>query len=138
MDPRTYEAILDSINSPIVFVDNEHIIRYLNKSAKIRYYERRGYAGLIGTSLFDCHNPASEEQITLLHAKLLAGETEIFLKVNKDQEKITVVGVRDANAQLLGYYERFEKATESGSRGGLAPQPPHHPSCGSARGGSQR
>ena len=41
MDIKIYEAIFDSINCPIVFVDNNHFIRYLNKGAKIRYYERR-------------------------------------------------------------------------------------------------
>ena len=109
MDQQTYKSILDSINSPVVFVDNDHIIRYLNQAAKVRYYENRGYADLIGKSLFDCHGAASREQVKLLHARLVAGENEIFLKVNKYQEKVTVVGVRDDNGRLLGYYERFEK-----------------------------
>jgi PAS domain S-box-containing protein len=113
MDLKTYEAILDSVDSPIVFVDNDHIIRYLNKAAKIRY-EKRGYSDLMGKSLFDCHSPASAESIKRIHERLLTGETAIFLKVNKDQERITVVGVRSAAGQLLGYYERFEKGTEIG------------------------
>ena len=113
MDAQKYEALLDSINSPIVFVDNDHIIRYLNKAARIRYYEKRGYSDLIGKSLLECHNPVSQEQIRLIHKRLLAGEDEIFLKVNKDKEKITVVGVRKADGQMLGYYERFEKSSEA-------------------------
>jgi len=112
MDPKIYETILETINSPIVFVDNDHIIRYLNKAARIRYYERRGYSELIGKSLFECHNPSSRENIKRLHDKLLAGEDEIFLKVNKYQEKITFVGVRDPDGRLVGYYERFEKPIE--------------------------
>ena len=111
MDLKTYEAILDSIDSPIVFVDNNHIIKYLNKPAKVRYYEKRGYSDLIGKSLFDCHNQASKEYIKRIHEKLLAGETASFLKENKDQERITVVGVRDSDGQLIGYYERFENVT---------------------------
>jgi hypothetical protein len=124
MDLKRYEATLDSIDSPIVFVDNGHIIRYLNKVAYIRY-ERRGFSNLVGKSLFDCHNPESKEYIKRIHERLFAGETTIFLKVNKDQEKITVVGVRDADGQLVGYYERFEKATEPtvGGNGKPAPQP---------------
>ncbi len=66
MDTQAYEAILDSINSPIVFVDNTHTIRYLNEAARIRYYEERGYANLIGKSLFDCHHPASQQAILRL------------------------------------------------------------------------
>ncbi len=107
-----YEAILDSISSPVVFVDNDHIIRYLNRSARARYYEKRGYANLVGKSLFDCHNSESRDKIIQIHSRMLAGEDEVFLKVNKDGEKITVVGVREPAGHLIGYYERFEKSNE--------------------------
>lgn len=106
---RTYKILLDSINSPIVFVDNHHMIQYLNKFAKVRYYENQGYSDLIGKSLFECHNPVSKETIIRLHRRLLDGEKEIFLKVSKDKLKVTVVGVRDANGKLIGYYERFDE-----------------------------
>ena len=119
-DPKDYYAILDGISSPIVFVDNDHVIRHLNKAARVRYYEKRGYRDLIGKSLFDCHNPTSQEEIKCLHERLLAGESEIFLKVNKQYEKITVVGVRDAGGRLLGYYERFENSTEPPATGEAA------------------
>jgi PAS domain S-box-containing protein len=112
MDQKIYEAILDSIDSPIVFVDNKHIVRYLNKAAKSRYYEKRGYSNLIGKSLFGLHKPASKEAIKSLHKRLMAGENEIILQENKSKEKITVVGVRTIDGQLIGYYERFEKATD--------------------------
>ena len=112
MDQKIYEAILDSIDSPIVFVDNNHIVRYMNKAAKSRYYEKRGYLNLIDKSLFDWHKPASQRAIKSLHKRLMAGENEIILQENKNQEKITVVGVRTTDGQLIGYYERFEKATD--------------------------
>jgi len=112
MDQKIYEAILDSIDSPIVFVDNNHIIRHMNKAARSWYYDKRGYSDLIGKSLFDCHNPTSQEAIKCLQKRLLAGENEIILQVNKNQEKITVVGVRAIDGQLFGYYERFDKGTE--------------------------
>lgn len=112
MDQKICEAILNSIDSPIVFVDNNHIVRHLNKAARSWYYEKRGYSNLIGKSLFDCHNPTSQEAIMSLHKRLMAGENEIILQPNKNQEKITVVGVRAIDGQLVGYYERFEKATD--------------------------
>lgn len=112
MEQAVYKALLDSINSPIVFVDNDHVIRYLNKTAQARYYEGRGYAELIGKSLFDCHNPASAAAIRALHDRLLAGENEVFLKENKYRERITVVAVRSPEGQLLGYYELFEPVAE--------------------------
>jgi len=107
--PQLYRALLDSINSPIVFVDNDHIIRYLNKAARVRYYQLRGNANLIGKSIYDCHNQASQEEMGRLYQRLIAGEDEIFLNINRFQERVTVVGVRDADGELLGYYERFEK-----------------------------
>lgn len=41
-------------------------MRYLNKAARIRYYEKRGYSNLIGKSLFECHNSKSQEQIRII------------------------------------------------------------------------
>ncbi len=108
MSPEIYDAILDSFSSPIVFVDNNHTIKYLNKAARIRYYEKRGVSDLIGKSLFDCHSLLSERAIRKIHARLQEGEDEIFLKVDQDRLKLTVVGVRDPDGKLIGYYERFE------------------------------
>ncbi|HIT95089.1 MAG TPA: hypothetical protein IAC43_07870, partial [Candidatus Faecivivens stercoripullorum] len=47
-----FEAILDSIPYRIVFVDTDHIIRYLNKEARHHYYDVRGYDELVGKSIF--------------------------------------------------------------------------------------
>jgi PAS domain S-box-containing protein len=110
MDTEIYQAILDSVKHPIVFVDNNHIICYLNRAASVRYYEKRGYSELIGKSIFDCHNPISINKIQQVHKRLQDGEIEVRLRLNKDQEKVTVfVGVRDSNGRLLGYYERSER-----------------------------
>lgn len=110
MNIEAYQAILDSVKHPIVFVDNDHIIRFMNRAAKVRYYERRGYAELIGKSILDCHNPVSINQIMQAYKRLENGEDEVRLHLDKDREKATVfVGVRDDNGRLLGYYERSER-----------------------------
>lgn len=109
LTPMTYEAILDTLPSPTVFVGNDHIIRYLNRAARSRY-ARRGFSDLAGKSLFDCHSPAAVKAIQQIHTRLMAGENEVFLKVDKDGLKLTVVGVRDSDGNLIGYYERFENA----------------------------
>ncbi|MBT3363636.1 MAG: PAS domain-containing protein [Chloroflexi bacterium] len=112
MSDQTYTAILDTINHPIVFVDNDHVIRFLNKAAIEHYYGLRGYSDLIGKSLLDCHNQKSKEQIIAYHDRLKAGEDEIVRPiVPKRKKKITVVAVRDSSGVLLGYYERFEQIT---------------------------
>ena len=48
-------CILDSVPYRIVFVDTDHIIRYMNREAKHHYYAVRGYSDLIGKSIFECH-----------------------------------------------------------------------------------
>jgi hypothetical protein len=102
-------AILDTIPHPLLFVDNDHVIRHLNRAAEKKYYEQRGLSNLVGQSLFDCHKSASHETIRGLHARLRAGEEEIFLVVTPEKERVTMIAVRDRQRNLLGYYERFEK-----------------------------
>ncbi len=80
-------AILDTVNYPIVFVDNEHVIRFMNRAAERRYCEERGYSDLIGKSLFDCHNQRSRLKIKELHLRLRKGEDEIFNWINERGEK---------------------------------------------------
>jgi len=109
MDIQAYEAILDSISNPIVFVDNGHFIRYLNKPGKDLFYGKFGYSDLIGKSLFDCHDPASHDPIKRLHARLLEGENEIFVRVVNNRLKLTAIAVRDTAGKLIGYYERYDK-----------------------------
>ena len=38
--------IVDAIPYPVVFVDCDHIIRYMNKAAKYHYYEAVSYTHL--------------------------------------------------------------------------------------------
>jgi DUF438 domain-containing protein len=97
-----------------VFTDNDHVIRYLNKPAEKWYYGQRGYADLIGKSLFDCHAPASQDKIRELYRRLQDGENEVFVCVNDRNERVTMVAVRDGDGGLLGYYERSAKVQGTG------------------------
>ena len=101
-------AILDSIPYPIVFVDKDHIIRYLNQEARHRYYGIRGYRDLIGKSLFDCHGKESKERILAAVEKVKNHENDIFIKVGSRNERIYLNPVRDENGEFIGYFERFE------------------------------
>ncbi|BBO67779.1 hypothetical protein DSCA_17090 [Desulfosarcina alkanivorans] len=107
-DLSVYQAILDSIHHRIVFVDNDHIIRFLNRKARRWFYEKRGHADLIGKSIFACHQPASCAQLKRLYHRLQQGEDEVFVKITAQKEKASMVAVRDAHGRLLGYFERFE------------------------------
>jgi PAS domain S-box-containing protein len=108
LDPATYEAILDSIPHRLVFVDCDHVIRYLNRAAKAWFYTRRGFADLVGQSLFTCHKPESRDAILALYERLRQGEEAVFVKITREQEKASMMAVRDADGHLIGYWERFE------------------------------
>lgn len=108
VDKDTCLAILETVTYPIVFVDTTHTVRYLNKAARRRYYEQRGVPNLEGKSIFDCHQAATKAQMLQLFERMRGGEDEIYLKVNKYNEKVFVVAVRKQDGELLGYYERFE------------------------------
>lgn len=108
LDPATYEAILDSIPHRLVYVDTTHVIRYLNRAAKSWFYAKRGHSDLVGKSLFDCHKPESRDAILALYERLRQGEDAVFVKITKEQEKASMIAVRDGGGQLIGYWERFE------------------------------
>ena len=113
LSEETCLAILDTINNPIVFVDNEHTIQYLNESAMRLYYETRGYSDLVGQSIFNCHSEKSQEQIIGQYERLKAGENEIVRIAAKKNRKIITVAVRNKKGALVGYYERFEKLDDT-------------------------
>lgn len=105
---KMLEYILDSYPYKVVFVDCDHVIRYMNKAAKYHYYEVRGYRDLIGKSIFDCHNAHSKQMILEAVEKLKNHGSEKFLGVTPDNQRFYLNPVRDENGELVGYFERFE------------------------------
>ncbi len=101
----TLAAILDSLKTPILFADTNHITRYMNKAA-IATYE--GGESLIGRSLFECHNEHSQQVMKEVLAALQAGEEERFT-FEDETNRVYMRAVRDADGRVLGYYERYEK-----------------------------
>lgn len=99
------ESILDAYSYEIVFVDRQHMVRYMNKTAKERY----GNRVQINQSLFDCHNENSKIKIEEFLKRADAGENEMFETYNtKTGEREFFVPVRDYNQQVIGYFERHE------------------------------
>lgn len=98
-------SILDAYAYEIVFVDRHHIVQYMNKTAKQRYGERVQ----IGNSLFNCHNENSKTKIEELLKRTDAGENEMFELLNgKTGEREFFVPVRNAQGDVIGYFERHE------------------------------
>jgi nitrogen-specific signal transduction histidine kinase len=106
--PELLAALLDGLAEPVMFVDADHVIRYMNKAALTHY--KQG-AALLGTSLMDCHNEQSEAQIREIWARLQAGEEEVLYH-EKPHVRLYMRGVRDAEGGLIGYTERQEKRGE--------------------------
>ena len=101
------QGILDAYPYPIVFVDNAFIIRFMNRFAKYHYYQERGYADLIGKSIFDCHHTeAAKEKIKAAYAGIQRNGKEVFIGVNTRNQRMYMMGVRGANREWVGVVGR--------------------------------
>jgi len=58
-----YRSILESIPYPIVFVNLDHEIVYINKRADEVLHKEGMYPNIVGQSIFHCHNDQSKEMI---------------------------------------------------------------------------
>ncbi len=104
-------ALLNSLKSPVMFVNTEHIICYMNRAA-IHHYD--GGEALLGSSVLDCHNAASQQLIHEIWREMQSGLEERLITDNENH-RIYMRAVRDENGGLLGYYERYE-APSRGTR----------------------
>ena len=103
------ESILDSLSTPVVFVDGDFIIRYMNRYAKYHYHQERGYGELVGHSLFNCHNDEhSEMRIRAAWERMKKDGKEAFVGVNLRNQRLYMQPVRDSAGTLIGFFERFE------------------------------
>ena len=98
-------AILDSLKDPLLFVDTGHITRYMNKAAITHYPSGED---LIGQSLLECHNEASQETMVEILALMITEGLEERQISEEDGKRIFMRAVRDRSGSVLGYYERFE------------------------------
>ncbi|HEY3275994.1 MAG TPA: PAS domain-containing protein [Syntrophorhabdaceae bacterium] len=108
MQKDVLKHILDAMPFPVVFVDTDHMIRFMNRRAEYHYYQERGFRNLIGTSIFECHNDTSKERILQIVEKLRNHGRELLLAVNEKNERVYVTPVRDGKGEFIGYFERFE------------------------------
>ncbi len=97
--------ILDAYTYEIIFVDRNHIVQYMNKTAKERY----GTRIQVGQNLFNCHNENSRKKIEAFLQRADNGEDEMFEAYNtKTGEREFFVPVRNDDGKVLGYFERHE------------------------------
>jgi len=104
IDYALLHAFMDSLKDPVLFVDTNHIIRYMNKTARNHFKDG---TGLLNRSLLDCHNETSRRIIIENLEAFKNGEDERLIH-DSEKKRIFMRAVRDDNGQLLGYYERYE------------------------------
>ncbi|QIW10700.1 PAS domain-containing protein [Francisella sp. LA112445] len=109
-EAEIHSLLLDAHPHPIVFVDKDYIIRYMNKKAKFWYNQERGYPNMIGKVLFEGHNEARSEEVIKKHAEALKNHAaEQFLYVHKGLNmRLYMTAVRNDKGEFLGFFERFE------------------------------
>lgn len=104
LDTEMLRHILNSWHKPLVFVNTDHIILYMNAPAKAHYAK---WGDVIGKSLFHCHNETSCQRIKDAFAALEHGREEVLL-VDSAKHRVYMRGVRDGQGCLIGYCERYD------------------------------
>ena len=100
------KGILNSYPYFIVFVDNDYIIRFMNKPAQDHYLKKG--KNLIGKSIFDCHNEKSIEIIKKNYEEIKTTGKDVFIFVNSKNQRVYMQGVKNEKGEWIGFIERFE------------------------------
>ncbi|MCH5262818.1 MAG: PAS domain-containing protein [Lachnospiraceae bacterium] len=103
-------SIVEQDLCAVVICNLEHEIIYMNPAAAARY-AKRGGAGLVGKSLFNCHSEQANEMIKKVVAWFAesADHNRIYTFYNEKENKdVYMVALRDETGNLIGYYEKHE------------------------------
>lgn len=100
------KGILNSYPYFIIFVDNDYMIRFMNKTAQ-NHYLKKGKS-LMGKSLFECHNEKSIEKIKKNYEEIKITGKDIFVFVNSRNQRVYMQGVKNEKGEWIGFIERFE------------------------------
>lgn len=105
-----FQSIVEQDRCPIVICNTKHDIIYMNPAAVSRY-DKRGGAGLIGQSIFDCHNAHSKKIIEQVLAWFLESPAHNIMytyRNEKDNKDVYMVALRGSSEEVIGYYEKHE------------------------------
>lgn len=111
MDRHILSLILDNWDKPVVYVDVDHVIRYMNKPAQ-RHYKKWG--DVVGKSIFDCHNEKSNGIIAKAFSELEKGAREVLV-VDSKKHRVYMRSVRDGEGRFVGYVERYASPRKADS-----------------------
>ena len=105
-----FKSVLNQDFASVVICDCSHTIIYMNPAAE-RRYAKRGGKELLGKSLLNCHNPASQDKIREVMQWFASSPDHniIYTSHNsKENKDVYMVALRDDERQLIGYYEKHE------------------------------
>ena len=111
---KFFKSILEQDKAPIVVCDMQSTVVYMNPAARERY--RRD---LTGRSVKSCHPAAANEKIDrVLEWFSKSRENNIVYTFRNDAENkdVYMVALRDADGELIGYYEKHEYRERETSR----------------------
>ncbi len=105
-----FRSITEQDNCSVVICNPEHEIIYMNPAAAVRY-AKSGGTGLVGRSIFECHNRESEERIRKVVSWFKEGpkNNRIYTYHNEKENKdVYMIALRDGEGKFIGYYEKHE------------------------------
>lgn len=105
-----FKSVIDMDNAAVVICDLSHKIVYMNPAAAERYKKSGGY-GLVGKSLLNCHNKASNEKIEQVvewFGKSPDNNRVYTFYNEKENKDVYMIALRNADGVLIGYYEKHE------------------------------
>ena len=103
---QLFKSVLDMDRAPIVLCNMDSTVVYMNPSAIARYK-----VDLTGKSIKICHPDAANEKIDrVLQWFGKSRENNIVYTFcnEKENKDVYMVALRDANGELIGYYEKHE------------------------------
>jgi len=102
--------LLDNYPYRIVYVDTDHVIRYMNKHAIQFFSIERGLGNMIGRPLFDCHPPQAQQKLIELAENAKTDHRSVFIGLRNNGELRAYFNpVYDENDCFIGYFERYEE-----------------------------
>lgn len=107
---KMMRSVLEQDRAAVVLCDLNHIIVYMNPSAKQRY-AKSGGGELVGKSVLDCHNEKSCEIIEKVVAWFAESRDNNMIytyRNEKENKDVYMVALRDGDGKLIGYYEKHE------------------------------
>ena len=100
------KSVLEQDTAPVVICDLEHTVIYMNPASIGKYH-----TDITGKSIKTCHNADSNVKIDRVvdwFAQSKENNKVYTYHNEKENKDVYMIALRDANGNLIGYYEKHE------------------------------